>query len=160
MWRFLGGSSENKEQQLEDENKELREKLALVIEDYELLKEAHRRIQEQILPVASAPVVYDSEIESLKNKLDFMSRELKVLIFASEDISSIEQTHDRLVKTYENFLNLVDFASKIHSCLQKERNELEVLKASLLEKQKEILEQEFETRKMLTELKCKELDTK
>lgn len=155
---MTGGSSNEREQVLEVENKDLREKLSLVIEDYELLKEAHRRIQEQMLPVSSAPVAYDIEIEGLHDKLDFMSREVKVLIFASEDISSIQQAHSRCIELYENFLTLIDTASKIHFSLQKERKELEELKGSLIEKQKEVLEQEYETRKMLTVLKCKELD--
>ena len=144
MWNLFSSNGSQAED-LAKENKRLSEHLAIILEDYELLKEAHRRVLEQMLPMpALSP--HSSEVMSrIEVQLGEIGRQARSL----ED----SPTSKSLRLLIEG-----DLHTFVLQC-SKERQSLAELKEALRLKQEEIAEQEFDLSHALHELRCRETES-
>lgn len=138
MWSLFAANGNSDD--LAKENQRLTEHLALVQEDYELLKEAHRRVLEQMLPVpgAAQPCI-SADLEA----------ELTKVAARLGDTAEAE----RLRRMVEEELKPV-----VREC-REERLRLAQLRESLRLKQQEIEEQEYDLARSLHELRTRQTDS-
>ena len=118
------------------ENKRLSEYLTLVQEDYELLKEAHRRVLEQMLPVVGS-------VTACENGVELVLREIEGKLGDTE----VEETVKRVIET--------ELMPLVRLCAE-ERQRLLQLQESLRLKQQEIEEQEYDLSRTLHELRTRQ----
>ncbi len=138
MWSLFASNGNSDD--LAKENQRLAEHLALVLEDYELLKEAHRRVLEQMLPMHGASIPSDTK--------DFEAELNKVAARLGETAEA-----ERLRKVID-----ADLKPIAREC-KEERLRLLQLREALRLKQQEIEEQEYDLSHALHELRTRQTES-
>lgn len=144
MWNLFSSNGSPAED-LAKENKRLSEHLAIILEDYELLKEAHRRVLEQMLPMPSLSP-HSSEV---LGKIEAQLEDIAMQVRSLED-SPLSHSLRKLIEG--------DLHTLVLQC-SKERQSLTELREALRLKQEEIAEQEFDLSHALHEMRCRETET-
>lgn len=137
MWSLFAANGNSDD--LAKENQRLTEHLTLVLEDYELLKEAHRRVLEQMLPVPGTPQPC--------NSADLEAELTKVAARLGDTAEA-----ERLKRVIEEELKPV-----VREC-REEKQRLGQLREALRLKQQEIEEQEYDLSRSLHELRTRQTD--